>query len=134
MTSSKWLYVVIFIPIGFYFYFLVKHMVNAPINDDYTAVLDFLISYQKESSSYEKFKLLFSQHNEHRLFYNRVITLVSFYIFGQVNFNFLIVVGNLSLGGIFFLLYKNCNEKFNDIKYFVPVSFILFNNYFNNLI
>jgi hypothetical protein len=64
--------------------------VNLPIWDDFDSVLFFLNQYIQTDSLNEKLSLIFSQHNEHRIVINHLLTLVSYWCFGEVNFLFLI--------------------------------------------
>ena len=96
--------VLIIIPIITFFGMFFFYMVNAPIYDDYQAVLDFLNKYISTDSISEKIRLLFSQHNEHRVVYSRIWTIISYKLQTNVNFTFLALIGNLSLLviGLFF--------------------------------
>lgn len=116
----------ILVPIIIYFWIVFKFSENIPFWDDYDAVLRFMTHYFERDFS-AKLGLLFHHHNEHRIFVSRVISLMDYYLFGKVNFEHLIYIGNLFLVGIFFLLYKAFkNDIKANIRLFIPVAIILF--------
>ncbi|MBN9382156.1 MAG: hypothetical protein J0H74_15415 [Chitinophagaceae bacterium] len=90
----------IFIPALLFFKVASEHAVNIPIMDDYDAILDFLHNFRL-ASFWEKICLLFSQHNEHRLFHSRVLYVSYYYLFGDINFRNIILIGDLQLVVIF---------------------------------
>jgi hypothetical protein len=88
---------------GFFF----KYTVNVPINDDYD-VLDKFNKMVSSDSIIEQIKLLFAQHNEHRIVYDRIWFLISYKINNQVNFNLLSLVGKfITFGNVFGLCETN---------------------------
>lgn len=113
-------------PVLFYFSIIAKYSLNIPNLDDYDAILGFLVSFLESSAFTERAKLIFSQHNEHRIFFDRTVALVSYYLFGSVNFKTLIIIGNLGLVAILLLLLLNYFKSKKHLYYFLPVPFILF--------
>ena len=107
-----------------YFTFIFRYAVNAPLADDFYTVLKFLNDFYPAAFA-EKIKLLFAQHNEHRLFFNR-LTAVVFDAFGGVNFKYLILFGNILLLGLTWVFFLAFKEKSDKIKYFLPAVLILF--------
>lgn len=83
----------IFIPAFMYFKVVAKYAVNIPYQDDYDGVLDFLCQY-KQAGFGDKLALLFSQHGEHRIFFLRFASVMSYYLQGKVNFLTLIYLTN----------------------------------------
>jgi len=83
--------------IVFYFYTSLKFSVNMPYSDDYDAILDFINKFYTHSDFGYRLYLLFSQFHEHRIVFDRVITLFFFNILGKINFCILSIVGNLGL-------------------------------------
>jgi len=120
-------YFIIIIPIIIFCCLFFRFTVNAPINDDYQAILDFLNKIISTDSYSEKIKLLFSQHNEHRIVYDRIWTIISYKVQGNVDFNFLAFIGNLSLLGIAVIFYKRFSLLQKPLLLFVPVTIMLFN-------
>lgn len=67
---------------------------NQPVGDDYDAILAFLNQYVTAQPS-DQFHLFVRQHNEHRIFFTRLVTIVDLKIFNHINFVHLIWIGNL---------------------------------------
>jgi hypothetical protein len=118
-------YLLVATPVILFFYFFAINIVDVPINDDF-ALLDFINKYLESNNFSEKIKLLFAQHNEHRIFYDRMFTLLSYKLIGTVNFTFLATIGNLSLIVICLIFYKIFNNLKRNVIYFVPVTVLLF--------
>lgn len=104
---------------------ILKYGVNIPIGDDYPAILNFLINFFS-SSGFKKIALIFSQHNEHRIVFTRIITLLTYYLLGSINFKLLMFIGNLSLIGLLAVLYSSYPHDRNKLLYFLPVVLLLF--------
>lgn len=125
--NVKWLIPLFaLVPIGIFWYSLFKYSLNIPIGDDYRAILLFLIKFLECSEIIDKIVLMFSQHNEHRIFFTRSIVLGYYYLFNSINFKNLILVGNFSLFGIIFVLFKSFKQNKDKFIYFTVVIFLLF--------
>ncbi len=94
-------YIFICLPPLLFFIMVNKFAVNLPFRDDHPAILQFLNNF-KTSSGVDRFMLMVAQHNEHRIFFSRVVYVVYYYIFGGINFRNLIFIGDIQL--IFVLL------------------------------
>lgn len=125
--SKILIYIAIFLPPVIFFYLFFKYTINIPVNDDYRAILDSLNKIISVESVSDKISVIFSQHNEHRIAYDRLWAIICYKINGQVNFNYLSLIGNLSLVGIFFLLLKNVRKVRKELIYLVPLSILVFN-------
>lgn len=121
----------IFVPPILFYWMFFRYTTNIPINDDYKAILDFLNKCVETDSYKEKLLLIFSQHNEHRIVYDRIWTILIYKIFGQVNFNYLSLIGNLSLFGYFIIYAKKIREINRNYLYLIPLSVLIFNISFN---
>jgi hypothetical protein len=113
-------------PVVFYALFF-RYTVDIPVNDDYRAILQFMNTYLETLSFFERLKLIFSQHNEHRIVYDRLWVLINYALAGKINFNFLCLIGNLSLTGIFYILSLRLRQLAVSWIYFIPVSVLIFN-------
>ena len=71
-----------------------RYAYNMPVGDDYDAVLAYLNKFVVGNAA-EKFHLLFTQHNEHRILLTHLISILDLEIFGSVNFIHLIWAGTL---------------------------------------
>jgi hypothetical protein len=119
-------YLVILIPVITFFAFFFRYTVNAPINDDYS-ILNFINQCIATDSIAEKLKLMFAQHNEHRIFYDRLWTIISYKLQRNVNFNTLALVGNLSLLGIAAIFFRKFLLSGKNALLFLPVTVFIFN-------
>jgi hypothetical protein len=120
-------YLLILLPVISFFGLFFRYTVNAPVNDDYPAVLQFLNNYVTTNSIHEKFKLIFAQHNEHRIVFSRIWTLISYKLQKNVNFNFLSFIGDLSIVGIALVFFRKFLDLKKSLFLFVPVAVLLFN-------
>lgn len=73
-----------------------KTVQNLPIMDDYEAVLGTVIRW-KCSDFWGKMEVLFQQYNEHRILPSRLVFVVYYYVFGEINFRNLIILGDFQL-------------------------------------
>lgn len=80
------------IPIMLYGYYILKYAINLPRQDDYDAILGFLVKYKKAPSLGEKIGLLFSQHNEHRIFSSRVVYALYYTFTGRIHFRHIVYI------------------------------------------
>lgn len=120
------LWIAFFIPFIIYSIFIFRYAVNIPYQDDYDVVLNFINTFIQMQTLEEKTALLFSQHNEHRIVFDRIVFLCYYYLFHEVNFIFFIIFGNLGwlLTIITLILYLKNNSKFS-FAYLLPIPYIL---------
>lgn len=111
------------------------YSINAPMRayDDCRFFLDqFQQLYVSQTDLFSKFTFLFEKGNwPHPKIVGRLSTIFSYHAFGEVNFKFLNLIGNLALLLIWLLLYKvlksDDNKLLNISLKLLPVSMILFN-------
>jgi len=104
--DKRFLYVkhiILSLPAIIYFFNVWKYAVNIPLQDDYLAILQFLNKYIT-AKGIDRFFLLFSLHNEHRIFSSRVVYVVYYSLFGDINFRNLIFIANFQLLILFYAL------------------------------
>ena len=123
--SIAWL--LILVPVFTFFWFFLRYTVDVPVNDDYPAILLFLNNFLSTSSLHEKLKLIFSQHNEHRIVYCRLWSLLYYMLDKPINFNVLGFIGNLSIAGIGLIFFRRFLRLGKSLFLFIPVSVLLFN-------
>ncbi len=129
----------IFVPIIVFWYVWAHYAVNVPKWDDH-ALKVFLINLDAESSVWRKLYLFFSQHNEHRIVYDRLVTWLDFNLTGKLNYRHLMVIGNLSLLGLLVVFGRVLGRSVvtqagtqsmgtlaNGLQYLPPVAFLLLN-------
>jgi hypothetical protein len=113
-----------------YLIIVLKYSSNVPYYDDYDAVLNFSNEFKQAHSFSEKVSLFISQHNEHRIAVDRFFIIADQFLFGEVNFNHLILVGNIFLMLTYFLIVKLGISIINlDIKakwiLWLPIPFLV---------
>lgn len=110
------------VPIIIYVFIVVYFSVNIPYLDDYR-----FFEYINISDGYLRFQKLFAQHNEHRLVWNGLMTEFCYLVFGKINFEYLIYIGNFGLLLFFLLLLRIFKEQKIPMPIFIPVPYFLFN-------
>ena len=110
-----------------YFTLVYNFTINIPMADDFGAIQDFLIKFKLSSSLKEKFCLLFSQYDLHRILFAKLIVLFVYAFSGGINYSAFIFIGNLLLLGLsFFMLQTVTNKKFTGI--YILLFVLLFFN------
>ena len=108
-----------------YLYSVWRFAVDSPFWDDYDAILVFLNSLISESqSSSEVVKLFLSLHNEHRIFFPRLIAFINYLIDGKINFISLIWVGNFAWFSVIFLCWSYAKKIGITVFEFCPALLI----------
>ena len=119
-------YCLILTPIIVFWYVFEKYAVNIPHWDDF-AVRNSLLSFLNSPTTLEKLKILFAQHNEHRIFLTRLSAFLIDAIKGTLDVKWLMFIGNFSLVGILFLFHKITEKYKFSLLALVPISFLIFN-------
>lgn len=85
---------------GFFAYTLFHNTLNTPSFDDYDATVSFIRKLFFDPHTVgETLSMLFSRHNEHRIFMSRTTAAVYYLFFHQLNFVHLVAIQNLFLLG-----------------------------------
>lgn len=115
------------LPVCVFYLLVVIFSADIPGRDDYYSLLEFANNFFP-ADFHDKFALLFSQHNEHRIFFCRVLGLVTYFLTGTINFKILILIGSISLIGIGIISFFSTVLSKRKIKpvYFIPAIFLLF--------
>ncbi|QKZ15858.1 hypothetical protein HU175_22410 [Spirosoma sp. KUDC1026] len=114
------------LPVLIFFGIWQVYAVNVAKWDDH-ALREFLFNFDRESALSDKIYLLFKQHNEHRIVYDRIVTLLDYQLTGKLNFRHLMLIGNLSLVGLLALFVAILRREKRPVLYALPVSLLLFN-------
>ncbi len=122
-TYLAWSFIAL--PIILYFYFLAEYSLNIPKWDDH-ALKAFILEFENANGLLEKFQTFFKQHNEHRIAFDRLVTLIIFKIHGTIDYRWLMWVGNFTLLGTLIIFYKIFHKQKTPLWFFVPISLILF--------
>ena len=123
------------LPALIFYLFFFKFGVNAPYADDISAVNAMVIRFfNGQDTWWDKLLLLFSQCNEHRLFYLSAVAVIQFAIMGEINFLVLDLIGGLASFGILLVFYRMILKYNYPLWLIIPISFFLFNlSYFQNI-
>lgn len=110
---------------------VLKYSVNMPYWDDYNAVIGFLNNYVEILGFWPTIDLILSHHNEHRIVFSRIVELVQFKLIGEVNFLYLIIIGNLGWFLVLAFLWKYASQRGVTTTQFLPVVLFMlsFNHY-----
>lgn len=84
----------IFLPIIVYLVYVFCNSVNIFYSDDFH-LLKTVLWVQQSEGLMEKWNLLIQQHNEHRILFSRLFTLLDYKIEGAINWRTLIMAGSL---------------------------------------
>ncbi len=112
-------------PILWYFYLLDLLAINIPKWDDH-GLRAFIMRFQEAQSIPQYVDAFWRQHNEHRIVYDRVVSIVDYTLTGHLNFVHLMWVGNLSLLFIVLVWWK-VFQKSAGLLYLLPIPFLIFN-------
>lgn len=127
LTIGKYLGFLLFIiPAPVYFFYLMYYSTNIPFLDDYDAILGFLVDFKNETDTIGKIKLVFAEHNDHRLGFLHIVSLLQFYLLGSINFKYLILFGNISILVMLLILWCSVKVEKHKFFYFTPVLYLLF--------
>lgn len=118
-------YALICAPIIFYYLCIYIFAVNVPFADDYDSLRDH-INFSSAKGTGERVSILFSQHNEHRQAYNRIVFVVYEFLFQEINYKFLPLIGNAALLFLLFFFWKNLQVITHQALVFVPIPLLLF--------
>jgi hypothetical protein len=113
--------------LGIYFWIISQNTLNIPRWDDFDVFFRFLCDYLESSSFPERLKLIFEQHNVHRITFTKVIGLLSYWLTGKINLTAFIIIGNLFLLGIGAMFFKFLREKKNAGIFALMIILLLLN-------
>ncbi len=121
----SWLSIML-VPLFVFFINLAIFSVNIPYNDDYTTVYMFMVRYLDSKTLLERFNLIMGFWNDHRQPFNKLVTLLQYLLFGNVNVRLMQFIGNAGLIVIISALYRMFRPKTDKIMLFVPAVFMFF--------
>jgi hypothetical protein len=109
-----------------YFFMVIEHTVNIPMEDDYTDVIPFILQYSSNTGFSKSIDLIFSQHNDHIIATNRVIYALLYELTGEVNFYILTLIGNLNILALVYLYSRQISNNLTKLTLIAVVSSLLF--------
>ena len=124
-------WVLLMLPIVVFGLIWQQYAINIPKWDDH-ALRAFLFYSDQEPTITGKIYQLFKQHNEHRIVYDRIITMLDYQLFGKLNYVHLMLIGNLSLVGLLSVFMAAlCRSRVGQAGpsalYALPIALLLFN-------
>ncbi|CAH0996923.1 hypothetical protein EMA8858_03058 [Emticicia aquatica] len=127
MNKKLITYLLILLPIVVFYVFVFQNAFNIGWNDDWHGIEGFLASWMQQVTVSDKITLLFSQMCEHRILYVRLSTLLSYHLFGEVNYKTMMLMGVAYLLILPFVFYRVLREINVKLAYLIPIIFIIFN-------
>jgi len=119
-------FILLLVPLSYFYWIIDIHILNVPFTDDYD-LLESILNITSDISFLDKIKVLFSQINQHRFAYERIVMWLILIINGAESIQLQIVVGNLFLLGILFLFFQILKREGISWYFIIPISFMLFN-------
>jgi hypothetical protein len=127
MTKKSLSIALLFMPILGWCLYLTHFWVNIPFFDDFPALLEAQIIWIDHPTWQDKINIIFSQYNEHRIIFDRLVTASLYELTGQINLRLLIAIGNGMFLGIIFIFWKAGKNQFSPNSYFgfLPILLLL---------
>ena len=116
----------VFLPVLIYFYSIHVYATNIPFSDDYPKQLNEIIPIIQSDTLWEKLTLIFSHSFETLLLFNKVIILLIYSVWGEIDLKLALIFGNSTLLGLLFFAYKTLPEKREKIFLVLPAALLLF--------
>lgn len=99
------------LPLLTYLVLLVRLWFDAPIQDDYSAILDGTMRLQDARSTAGWIHALVAQHNEHRIIVTRAAAWMMAELGGRIDFRLLALLGSLGLVAILAVLWTEFRDR-----------------------
>ncbi len=113
--------IVTFALIFVYYQLWNRYAINIPKWDDH-ALKATVFNFEKADSFWGKVYEIYRQHNEHRIALTRLIAIIDYKIFGRINYEHLMFVGNLALLLIWWLLTRFFKPLAGAVWYALPIA------------
>jgi hypothetical protein len=108
-----------------YFFCVFQYAVNIPFWDDFDLLWETILIVHADTFV-QKIDILFSQHNEHRMAFPRLILQYIYFIFGNVDFKAAQVVGNTAMLLMGILFFKFLPPSSKKLVLFIPITLLLY--------
>jgi hypothetical protein len=112
--------------IAIFYIVCTKYAYNFFYQDDYHLLRFVTVVENPNVSFQEKLGTLWGQHNEHRIIFPRLITLIDYYFQGHIDWAVLNIVSALYYLGIFFFFFKIIQKIGLNNWYVLPVALLTF--------
>lgn len=115
------------VPVLILLMILARWSENIVFHDDYV-LLAFLLDWTDPALTWvDKLQRLIEPHNHHRIVYDRLVTLATYYLTGRINVLIMIVLGNAALLGVLWRLWCLFRHSLLPGWYFIPVPWWMLN-------
>jgi hypothetical protein len=111
--------------IAWYGFFLYRHVLNVPYQDDIFDVLQVLTRVLQATDLQQAFGILFDNYNEHRTLASRLVYYLVYLVTGEANFRTLVFLSNLSLVAQLYMLYLAMGKRYRSLWLLLPAALIL---------
>jgi len=98
-----------------------RYAINIPKWDDHTLKAS-IVNFEKAKGVGAKLYEIYRQHNEHRIALTRLVAALDYKIFGQLNYEHLMLFGNLALLLIWWLLTRFFKPLTGAVWYALPIA------------
>lgn len=105
LLISLGLFLIILSPALLFFPYAWQHTIDFPYYDDFGDATGLVAQWQKAEGWWHKISLLFEQNYDHRVLLLKVTVIGYYLLTAHLNFRFLILLGDLSLLGIWLQYY-----------------------------
>ncbi len=105
---------------------MAQFLLNMPNWDDYDAILTWINFVLSKPSLAEFMTKLFAQHNEHRIVFGNLVSLISYFSLGKVDFISLSIFGVLGLFFVFLLIIYIGKKNHFTLLELLPVPYLMF--------
>lgn len=107
-------------------YYVLKFSVNIPMHDDYNRILGFINSFITSEGWKEKARLLLlQQQGENRSVFLKAQFLVQYWLFGEVNFQVLLFLGNFAYLSVVAILIYQCHKMGFSKSQLLPIPYLM---------
>jgi hypothetical protein len=113
--------VVTFALIFVYYQLWNRYAINIPKWDDH-AFKATILNFEKADNFGDKLYEIYRQHNEHRVALTRIVAIIDYKIFGRINYEHLMFIGNLALLVIWWLLTRFFKPLPGAVWYALPIA------------
>lgn len=120
-NKNVFLLLTLILPIAIFYITVYFLAVDIPRGDDYDIFLNYLLHPLDT-----RVQLLFSQHNEHRVAFSRIMAEGMCFINGELNFRYLIFIGNAALIFIFLIVFTLFRKTKISLYYLLPIPYVFF--------
>lgn len=121
------------LPVLVHVWMVYRFATNMPYLDDYTFIVDALNLKTAHLTAGQLLKTIFYPHGEHVIVFARLTALFDYLIEGELNFRTLFFVGNATLLGTAWLLYRIARRGGLTVVQTLPIFYLLFQpQYYEN--